>query len=121
MMAEEVRSIPREEFEHARTLGMKEWRVVWEVVIMGRMDRVVEVLRQNTAISWLMLTTVEGLVRTEGGIGAMLLVQSKFLRVSEVLAIQITILLVGMSLDWLCGTLRRVFFPYAFFDSEGRS
>ena len=120
MMAEEVRSIPREEFEHARTLGMKEWRVVWEVVIMGRLDRVAEVLRQNMAISWLMLTTVEGLVRTEGGIGAMLLVQSKYLHMSEVLAIQITILTIGMSLDWLCGAVRKLFFPYAFFhQSEG--
>lgn len=122
MMAEEIRNIPREEFEHARTLGMKEWRVVLEVVILGRLDRVAEVLRQNVAISWLMLTTVEGLVRTEGGIGAMLLVQSKYLHMSEVLAIQITILLVGISLDYLCGVARKVFFPYAFFgQSEGRS
>ena len=121
MMAEEVRNIPREEYEHARTLGMKEWRVVWEVVIMGRLDRVAEVLRQNTAISWLMLTTVEGLVRTEGGVGAMLLVQSKYLHVSEVLAIQFTILFVGMSLDWTYGLGRRLFFPYAFFnESNGR-
>jgi len=119
MMAQEVREIPREEFEHARTLGMKEWRVVWEVVILGKLDRVVEVLRQNMAISWLMLTTVEGLVRTEGGIGAMLLVQSKYLHMNEVLAIQITILLIGMSLDWMYGAARKIFFPYAFFHSEG--
>lgn len=119
MLAEEIRTIPREEFEHARTLGMREWRVVWEVVIMGRLDRVVEVLRQNTAISWLMLTTVEGLVKTEGGIGAMLVIQNKTMRMEEVLAIQLTILLVGISLDWAYGMLRRLFFPYAFFDESG--
>lgn len=119
MMSEEIRNIPREEFEHARTLGMKEWHVVWEVVIMGRLDRVAEVLRQNTAISWLMLTTVEGIVKTEGGIGALLDIQSKYLHISGVLAIQITILLVGISLDWLYGAARRVFFPYAFFHSSG--
>lgn len=120
MMAEEIRNIPSEEYEHARSLGMAEWRVVWEVVILGRLDRVVEVLRQNTAISWLMLTTVEGLVRTEGGIGAMLLVSSKYLHLSEVLAIQLTILLVGISLDWMYGYIHRVFFPYTYFGkSEG--
>lgn len=120
MMAEEIRNIPSEEYEHARTLGMPEWRVVWEVVILGKLDRVVEVLRQNTAISWLMLTTVEGLVRTEGGIGAMLLVSSKYLHVSEVLAIQLTILLVGISLDWLYGFIHRTFFPYVYFGKEER-
>lgn len=121
MMAEEVRNIPNEEYEHARSLGMSEWRVVLEVVILGRLDRVVEVLRQNTAISWLMLTTVEGLVRTEGGIGAMLLTSSKYLHVSEVLAIQLTILLVGIFLDWMYGYIHQVFFPYAFFGkNEGK-
>jgi NitT/TauT family transport system permease protein len=112
-MVEVIRSIPQEEFEHARTLGMKEWRVVWEVVVLGTLESVFEVLRQNTAISWLMLTTVEGIVRTEGGIGAMLTVQSKYLHISEVLAIQITILVVGLALDWTYGFARRLFFPYA--------
>lgn len=112
-LREEIRAIPLEEYEHARTLGMKEWRVVWEVVVLGKLDRVVEVLRQNTAISWVMLTTVEGFVRTEGGIGAMLVIQAKYLHISEVLAIQLTILLLGVTLDWFWGFIRKVMFPYA--------
>ena len=119
-MAEVVGSIPQAEYEHARTLRMKEWRVVWEVLILGKLDAVVEVLRQNTAISWLMLTTVEGMVRTEGGIGAVLTVQSKYLHVSEVLAIQLTILVVGLALDWLWGFAHRMFFPYASLATERR-
>ncbi len=112
-LASEIRHIPQEEYEHARTLGMSEWRVVYEVVILGRIDKVFEVIRQNTAISWLMLTTVEGIVRTEGGVGAMLTTQSRYLKIPEVLAIQITILLVGLFLDYLAGFLRRVCCPYA--------
>lgn len=110
--------IPEEEYEHARTLGMSRWRVVLEVVILGRLDRVLEVLRQNTAIAWVMLTTVEGIVRTEGGIGAMLLTQSKYLKLDEVFAIQITILLLGLFQDWMWGALRRLIFPYSTLATE---
>lgn len=110
--------IPEEEYEHARTLGMSPWRVVVEVVILGRLDKVFEVLRQNTAIAWVMLTTVEGIVRTEGGIGAMLLTQSKYLKLDEVFAIQITILLLGLFQDWMWGALRRMIFPYSVLSTE---
>lgn len=119
-LREEIRAIPLEEYEHARTLRMKEWRVVWEVVILGRLDRVVEVLRQNAAISWVMLTTVEGFVRTEGGLGAMLVQQAKYLHMNEVLAIQLTILSIGISIDWFWGSLRKAFFPYADLSTGGK-
>jgi len=34
-MAAVVAAIPKEKFDHARTLRMGEWRVVWEVVVLG--------------------------------------------------------------------------------------
>ncbi len=34
-----IQSITRNEFNHARTLRMSEWRVVWEVVILGKIDQ----------------------------------------------------------------------------------
>lgn len=112
-MAAEVLSIPREKFDHARTLRMNEWRVVWEVVILGTADKAVEVLRQNAAIGWMMLTMVEGISRSEGGVGAMLLNQNKHFHLAEVFAIQITILLVGLFQDYMIGALGRLLFPYA--------
>ena len=98
-------AIPKEKFDHARTLRMSEWRVVWEVVILGTADKAFEVLRQNAAIGWMMLTMVEGISRSEGGVGAMLLNQNKHFHLAEVFAIQITILLVGMLQDYGIGAL----------------
>ena len=89
-MAAVVAQIPRESFDHARTLRMNEWRVVWEVVILGTADQAFEVLRQNAAIGWMMLTMVEGISRSEGGVGAMLLNQNKHFHLAEVFAIQLT-------------------------------
>ncbi|HSG38084.1 MAG TPA: nitrate ABC transporter permease [Thermoanaerobaculia bacterium] len=119
-MASEVLSIPRAKFDHARTLRMNEWHVVWEVVILGTADRAFEVLRQNAAIGWMMLTMVEGISRSEGGVGAMLLNQNKHFRLAEVFAIQITILLVGILQDYGIGALRRLLLPYADLTLEKR-
>ncbi len=112
-MASVIAQIPRSEFDHARTLRMKEWRVVWEVVVLGTVDRAFEVLRQNAAIGWMMLTMVEGIVRSEGGIGMMLLNENKYLKLAAVFAIQGLILIVGLMQDYAIGVLRRVVCPYA--------
>jgi len=119
-MAAEVLAIPRERFDHARTLRMNEWKVVWEVVVLGTADRAFEVLRQNAAIGWMMLTMVEGISRSEGGVGAMLLNQNKHFHLAEVFAIQVTILLVGLFQDYAIGVARRLFLPYADLTRERR-
>ena len=84
-----------------------------EVVILGTADKAFEVLRQNAAIGWMMLTMVEGIVRSEGGIGAMLLAQQKYFRIADVFAIQLVILIVGLLQDYAIGALRRLACPYA--------
>ncbi len=112
-MAEVVASIPRDSFDHARSLRMSEWRVVWEVVVLGTADKAFEVLRQNAAMGWLMLTLVEGIVRNEGGLGAALLNQQKGFHIDNVFAIQALILAIGLAQDWAIGALRRLFCPYA--------
>jgi NitT/TauT family transport system permease protein len=119
-MASVVLEIPRERFDHARTLRMNEWRVVWEVVILGTADRAFEVLRQNAAIGWMMLTMVEGISRSEGGVGAMLLNQNKHFHLAEVFAIQLTILVVGLLQDYGIGVTRRLLLPYADLTLERR-
>ena len=117
-MASVVAQVPRSALDYARTLRMGEWRVVWEVIVLGTADTAFEVLRQNAAIGWMMLTMVEGIVRSEGGVGAMLLGESKHFRLAEVFAIQIVILLVGMFQDYAIGALRRLVCPYADLNKE---
>ena len=108
-----ITQISKNEFNHARTLRMSEWQVVWEVIILGRIDQVFEIIRQNFAIAWMMLTLVEGISRSEGGIGALLLNQNKHLHLDAVFAIQLVILVVGICMDYLIGILKNIFCPYA--------
>ncbi len=112
-MADVVAAIPRDSFDHARSLRMSEWRVVGEVVVLGTMDKAFEVLRQNAAMGWLMLTLVEGIVRVDGGLGAALLNQEKGFHIDNVFAIQFVILTIGLTQDWAIGALRRLVCPYA--------
>jgi NitT/TauT family transport system permease protein len=112
-MMDVLDSIPKVHFDLARTLRMGEWRLVWEVVVLGQIDKVFDVMRQNAAISWMMLTMVEGMARSDGGIGTVLLTQNKHFHLSSVLAIQISILIVGLCQDYGIGMLRNLFCPYA--------
>ena len=112
-MASVVAAIPKERFDYARSLRLSEWRVVWEVVILGTADQAVEVLRQNAAMGWMMLTMVESISRSEGGVGAMLLNQNKHFHLAEVFAIQGLILIVGMVQDYGIGITKKLLLPYA--------
>jgi len=112
-MASVIANIPKAEFDHARTLRMSEWRVVWEVVVLGTADKAFEVLRQNAAMGWMMLAMVEGIVKSEGGVGVLLIAQDKYFHLAEVFAIQIVILVVGLSQDAMIGLFRKAICPYA--------
>jgi NitT/TauT family transport system permease protein len=112
-LSDVVAAIPRERFDHARSLRMGEWRVVWEVVVLGTADQAFDALRQNAAIGWMMLTMVEGLARAEGGLGAMLLNQNRHFHLAEVFALQSLILLVGIAQDAALAGLKRTCCPYA--------
>jgi NitT/TauT family transport system permease protein len=112
-MAAVIEDLPRERFDHARTLGASEGRVVWEVVILGTLDKALDVTLQNLAIGWTMITMVEGISRAEGGLGAMILNQNKHFKLPEVYAILVVILVVGLLLDYAMGVLTRVVCPWA--------
>jgi NitT/TauT family transport system permease protein len=112
-MAQVVIEIPGQQFDHMRALGAGEARTLWEVVILGTADKALDVMRQNVAIGWTLITMVEGISRSEGGLGAMILNQNKHFRLAEVYAILIVILVVGLLLDYAIALLSRTVCPYA--------
>lgn len=112
-MYSEVNNIPAEQFDHAATLGMSKPRIVYEVVVRGTLANMLDIIRQNAAIGWMMLSMVEGLVRSGGGIGTLLLNQNKHLHLAAVFALQLTILAVGLLQDSLLAFIQRKICPYA--------
>lgn len=112
-VAKLVDSIPKEQFDHSRTLRMSEWRVVWEVVILGQFDQVIDILRVNVAMMWMMLPMVEGLFRFEGGVGALMLDESKHMNLDAVFCALFVILGIGLLQDWAIGYMKGLICPYA--------
>jgi ABC-type nitrate/sulfonate/bicarbonate transport system permease component len=110
-----LKDIPQEEIDHARSLKCSRWEVLWEVVIKGRFDYMIDVLRQNLAIIWMMLVTVESILVAAGGIGVLIKNSEKFMNHGRVFALQIVILLVGLTLDWLLNVIRKSLFKYSTF------
>jgi len=104
--------IPQQEYDLCKTLGYSRWRTLYEVIIIGKADKVLEILQHNFAISWLMITMVEGLSMSEGGIGALLIKYNKYNDLTNVLALQLLIFLLGLFFDYLLATLRSWLFPY---------
>ncbi|HWJ27804.1 MAG TPA: ABC transporter permease subunit [Flavisolibacter sp.] len=104
--------IDKQEFELCKTLGYNNWQTLYEVIVVGKADQVFEILRQNFAISWLMITLVEGLNMSEGGIGALLIKYNKYNDLTNVLALQLVIFLIGLLFDFLLGACRKWLFPY---------
>jgi sulfonate transport system permease protein len=104
--------INKQEYELCKTLGYNSWQTLYEVIIIGKADQVFEILRQNFAIAWLMITLVEGLSMSEGGVGTLLIKYNKYNDLTNVLALQLVIFIIGVGFDYLLGSLKRWLFPY---------
>ena len=112
-MLDVLACIPKEQMDLARTLRMGEWRVVYEVVVLGQADKAFDALRQNVAVGWMMLTLIETVAFSEGGIGTVLQTMQLHARFADIMGIQILILLVGLGQDWMLGQMKNFFCPYA--------
>lgn len=107
-----IAGINEQEYELCKTLRMNSWQTLLEVIIIGRMDSVIEVMRQNFAIAWMMITMVEGLNMSEGGLGTMLIKSNKYIDLGTVFGILVIIFALGICFDYLLAKLRVWFFPY---------
>jgi ABC-type nitrate/sulfonate/bicarbonate transport system permease component len=110
-----LKDVPADEIDHARSLKCSRWEVLWEVIIKGRLDYVLDVLRQNLAMTWMMLVTVESILVAAGGLGVLIKNSDKFMNHGRIVALQLIILLVGLLLDWLLRATRKSLFKYSTF------
>ena len=107
-----IDGINSDEYELCTTLRMNTWQTLYEVIIVGRLDSVLDVMRQNFAIAWMMITMVEGLNMSEGGLGTMLIKSNKYIDLGTVFGILLIIFTIGVVFDFLLSKLRFWFFPY---------
>jgi len=108
-----VNSVSSSDIDYARSLGLSGWRLTWEMHVRGRLHDMIDITRQNAAVGWTLLAMVEGITRSQGGIGAMLLNSNKNFALDAVFAIQFTILAYGVLQDYALQLVRKFTCPYA--------
>ena len=111
-MMQIIDDIPMSRFDHARTLGFSKFQVLREVVIRGTLAEGLEAIRMNAAMAWMMLTMVEGLSRSGGGIGVLLLNLNRHMQLDALLGIQLMIFVVGIGQDRLIKLIKQLACPY---------
>lgn len=99
--------------DDCRTLRMGEWLTTWYAVCRGTLAQTFDAVRDNAAMGWSMLMMVEGVVRSEGGVGVLLLNQEKHVNFDMVFAILVAILVVGIVQDWLIGQAKALACPWS--------
>lgn len=108
-----VKDIDEVQIKHSMTTGLGPWRTLYRVVIKGTIANLLEVMAQTFAMGWMMITMVEGLVRSGGGIGVLLLNEQRTLNLDYIMALQIVVLLIGICVDFLIRYTRDVICPWA--------
>jgi len=114
----EAIAMPECDYIHARTLGLSKWQTLWENVIVGKRDKLIKIMAQTFAILWIMLPSVELLVRSSGGIGVLLTVEAKYFKLAGIVGIIIIIVGIGIIIDFLFGILRVWVSPYAKYENK---
>lgn len=112
-MMDIVEAVPDERYDDCRTLRMTEWQCLWYAVVRGTWDQALVAIRDTAAMTWMMLPMVEGIVRSEGGVGVLMLNQEKHLNFPEVYAVALVIILAGLAQDYALGVVRRLMCPWS--------
>jgi len=107
-----VDSVTQQDLDYCRTMKLGPWSTAYETIIRGKLADILDLIRQNAAMGWTILSMVEGLVRSEGGIGTLLLNQNRHFHLPAVFAIQLTILCYGLTQDKLMKLFRDAVCPY---------
>lgn len=103
---------PQYHLNKAYVNQLNRWQSLWEVIVVGKLDRLFVVVKQNFAIAWAVVTTVEANAMNEGGIGTIISKSNKHMLIGELIAIAIIVLVIGVFFDYLYGFLRYALFPY---------
>lgn len=108
-----IAAIPKMKYELAKVLGYNDWQTFVSVVVRPTLPQMIDMIAQNAAIGWVMITAIETYNRTEGGIGAQIYAYNATNQLAEVYAYLILIGVIAVLEDGVFLLLKRLLFPYS--------
>jgi NitT/TauT family transport system permease protein len=118
-MSAVIESIPRMKYELARVLGYNDWQIFYTVVMRPTMPQMIDMVAQNAAIGWVMITAIETYNRSEGGIGSQIFSYSATNNLPQVYGLLLIIGAIALLEDEIFFMLKRVLFPYSTIAERG--
>lgn len=112
-MTSVITSIPQMKYELARVLGYNDWHVFYSVVVRPTLPAMIDMIAQNAAMGWVMITAIETFNRTEGGIGSQIYAYTSTNQLAEVYAYLLIIGVIAVLEDGLLVLIKRTLFPYS--------
>lgn len=112
-------AIPKLNYELARSLGYTNWQIFTTVVFWPSLPMMLEALRQNAAMGWLMTVSVETFNRTQGGMGAMIQIYSGTNQIAETYVYLIIIGIIALIQDQITLRSQGIIAPYTLIKERG--
>lgn len=107
-----ITRIPQKEYDLWTTLKYNKWEQLYEIIIIGKMDYVIEAIGVNFAMAWIMMTLAESKSMADGGLGVCLFRADKYNQLDRVFALQIIIFTFGIMFSYLIKQARYKAFPH---------
>ena len=108
-----ILAIPTYQKQKALINKYSRFEALYEVVLVGQLDKLLDCIIQNFAIAWSIIVSVEGYAIQGGGLGTMIVKMNRVLKIDEVLAVGIVIIVFGCLFDFLLRQVKVALFPYA--------
>lgn len=105
-------SIKPDEIMYAKSLRLTRWQMMRELLIFGKAAQMFMAIVGNFAMAWMLLASIESIVKANGGIGVVLAESYKYYKYAQVYAMQILILATGNALDFGLNWTSLKLFPY---------
>jgi NitT/TauT family transport system permease protein len=111
MVADDMRRVPNEYFETARTVGANQRQLLTDVAFPAMMPNLLDNLRITLGWCWTYLIIAE-IVAADSGLGFMIWTARRYMKTTEVMAGVVAIGIIGLVTDQLLRLLHRRAFRY---------
>lgn len=105
-------SVSKDDVNYAKSLRLSRWQIFRELIIYSKLPLFFIMAISNFAMAWMLLASVENIVKSSGGIGVVLSESGKYFKLENIYAIQILILCTGIAVDYILNFLVNLFYPY---------
>ncbi len=108
-----IDDVQEDEIDHAIAMRMSPIQILWHRIIRGKMYKVYMAFIPCVAMGWSMLSFVEGVARSQGGLGDLMLQNDKVSNYNGILALGIVSLTLGFILWYSLRALGEAMFKWA--------